>query len=333
MIENKIDQTIYKKFSENNNDIIKTENKTKKKRLKKKTTKSIISHKKSRRNKNTLNKRSIKLEGKSTNTENLLNLGKKGNLINNQILNIKVNKTIEEPYEYTPDKENDYELNNLSYQDALKFDTRECCDYYMSLIKNKQLFAFAFCSFSDYNSGIIRKFILFLSFALHYSINTLFFTDSNMHQIYEDEGKYNFSYQLPKISISALCSTAVLRIMLETLVLTDKNVLIIRLQKTEQEAILMKHQVLKCVNIKFILFFVINFLLLMLFWAYLTCWNGKYENTQVYLIENTLISFGLSFVYPFVINIIPSALRMMSLDKKNPNKECIYATSKVIQLL
>ena len=43
MIENKIDQTIYKKFSENNNDIIKTENKTKKKTFKEKNNK--INHK------------------------------------------------------------------------------------------------------------------------------------------------------------------------------------------------------------------------------------------------------------------------------------------------
>ena len=46
-----------------------------------------------------------------------------------------------------PDKDNDYELNSLSYIDALKYDKRTCCDYYCSLIKNKQLFAFTFCSF------------------------------------------------------------------------------------------------------------------------------------------------------------------------------------------
>ena len=28
-------------------------------------------------------------------------------------------------------------------------------------------------------------------FALHYSINALFFNDTNMHQILEDQGNYN----------------------------------------------------------------------------------------------------------------------------------------------
>ena len=80
-----------------------------------------------------------------------------------------------------PDTENDYEMNSLSYLNAIKYDKRSCCEYYTSLIKNKQLFAFTFCSFNDYNSGIIKKFILFLPYALHYTVNALFFNDSNMH--------------------------------------------------------------------------------------------------------------------------------------------------------
>ena len=90
-----------------------------------------------------------------------------------------------------PDKENDYELNTLEYIQAIKYDKRSCCEYYSSLLKNKQLFLFTFCSFNDYNSGIIKKFIFFLSFALHYTISALFFNDETLHQIYEDEGRYN----------------------------------------------------------------------------------------------------------------------------------------------
>jgi hypothetical protein len=246
------------------------------------------------------------------------------------------NKDLDKLNKNIPDYDNDYELNSLSYPEALKYDKRTCCDYYMSLIKYKQLFAFTFCSFNDYNSGIIKKFILFLSFALHYTINALFFTDSNMHQIYEDGGDYNFSYQFPKILISAISSTVILRIILHTLVLADKSILQVKNQNTYDLAKSMKTRVLKCIKIKFAIFFVVNFILLVLFWFYLTCFNAVYAKTQIYLIENTFISFGISLVYPFVINIIPSVLRMNSLDKKNMknNKEsCLYSTSKVMQLL
>ena len=115
----------------------------------------------------------------------------------------------------------DYELNWLSYKEAIKYDKRSNCEYYGSLIRSKQLFVFTFCSFNDYNSGVIKKFMFFLLFALHYTVNVLFFTDSNIHKIYEDGGKYNFSYQLPYIIYSAVIATVTLRLLLQFLVLTD----------------------------------------------------------------------------------------------------------------
>ena len=99
--------------------------------------------------------------------------------------------------------ETDYELNWLIYNLAIKYDKRTGIEYYISLIQSKQLIIFTLCSFNDYNSGIIKVYILFLSLALHYTINALFFTESNLHQIYEDKGKFNFSYYLPQIIYSA----------------------------------------------------------------------------------------------------------------------------------
>ena len=169
--------------------------------------------------------------------------------IGTMITNNKNFKQIME--EDVPDKDNDYELNISSYTMAVKYDKRSCCQYYSSLLKNKQIFMFTFCSFNDYNSGIIKKFIFFLSFALHYTVSALFFNEDTFHQIYEDGGSFNFMFQLPKILFSALFSTVFLRIMLETLVLTERNILQIKQQKTYNEAIMMKKKALKCIKIKF----------------------------------------------------------------------------------
>jgi len=72
----------------------------------------------------------------------------------------KKNKTQKKPnITFKPDT--DYELNWLSYEDSIKYDKRSGCDYYCSLIKSKQIITFTFCSFNDYNSGIIKKYIFF----------------------------------------------------------------------------------------------------------------------------------------------------------------------------
>ena len=53
--------------------------------------------------------------------------------------------------------ENDYEINWLSYNDALLYDKRSTCEYYFSLIKDKQLIIASFFSNNDYSSAIIKK--------------------------------------------------------------------------------------------------------------------------------------------------------------------------------
>ena len=253
----------------------------------------------------------------------------------NNITQIFKNKSYKKTNSYDaklkPDT--DYELNWLTYKEAIKYDKRSNCDYYGSLIKSKQLFIFTFCSFNDYNSGIIKKFMLFLSFALHYTTNALFFDESNLHQIYEDKGKFNINYQLPKILFSALISTFILRSILHFLVLTDKDILTVKSQQTLNMAINMKFQKLKYIKIKFAFFFILNFILLGLFWYYLTCFNAVYKNTQIYLIENTFISFGFSLFYPFIINIFPTMIRMCSIHSSNKNQAYCYKISQIIQLI
>ena len=245
--------------------------------------------------------------------------------------NVIMNNEKSNNFNLKPDT--DYELNWLSYQEAILYDKRTSCDYYGSLIKSKQLFIFTFCSFNDYNSGIIKKFMFFLSFALHYTTNALFFDESNFHQIYKDEGKFNFSYQLPYIIYSAIISTFVLRLILQFLVLTDKDILEVKNQMTKELAINMKRQKLKYMKIKFAIFFILNFILLGLFWYYLTCFNAIYKNTQIYLIENTFISFGFSLFYPFIINIFPSIIRSCSINSLEKNNEYCYKISQIVQII
>ena len=175
--------------------------------------------------------------------------------------------------------------------------------------------------------------MLFLSFALHYTVNALFFDDSNMHQIYEDEGKFNFEYQLPYIIYSTIISNLILRLMLQFLVLTDKDVFKVKLQNNRIMAIQEKKNRLKCMKIKFTIFFILNFILLILFWYYLTCFNAIYQNTQIYLIENTFISFGISLFYPFIINIIPMMIRMCSIHSKKKEQEFFYKVSQIVQII
>ena len=257
------------------------------------------------------------------------NLNKKILLISDKIEKRNIRKTEsikkikkDKIYEY-----NDFEINSLSYNKALKKDKRTFLQCYLSLIKSKHIFIFTFFIYNDFNSSIIKICLFFFCFALYFTVNTLFFNDSTMHKIYEEQGIYNIFYQIPQILYSTLIS-AFINFIIKTLSFTEKNVL--ELKNTKKYRKKYFNKILKYIIIKFIFYFILSFLLLFLFWYYISCFCAVYVNTQKYLIKDTLISFGLSLLYPFILYFIFGCLRICALNSKNKNKECLYKISQII---
>ena len=121
-----------------------------------------------------------------------------------------------------------------------------------------------------------------------------------MHKIFIDNGKYNILYQIPQIIYSSLISS-ILNIILKTLALTEQN--IIKLKNINNKILIKKKsdELIKFIYFKFILFFIFSFIFLLFFWYYISIFCAVYENTQIHLIKDTIISFGLSMLYPFGI--------------------------------
>ena len=91
---------------------------------------------------------------------------------------------------------------------------------------------------------------------------------------------------------------------------------------------LKKIEILKSLKIKFALFFIISFLFLVFFAFYITCFCGVFKNSQIHLIKDFVISFGLSMVYPFCIYILPSVIRFITLNGKKKDRACLYNLSQ-----
>ena len=124
--------------------------------------------------------------------------------------------------------------------------------------------------------------------------------------------------------------------LLSKLTLTQANIAEIKSTKSERDSLKYKtefNKFKKIIKIKLILFFVINFVLLILFWYYLSSFCALYKNTQIYLIKDVLISFGLSLIYPFAINIFPCIFRIYSLKERNNKHKYSFIFSKILQLI
>ena len=225
---------------------------------------------------------------------------------------------------------NDHEINNLEYDKAILYDKRTYCQYYWSLLKKKQLIIFTFLPNNDYNLVSIKISLFIVSFSLYFTINGFFFSDDTMHKVYEDNGSFNLMYQIPQILYSSVIST-VINMILKQLSLSEKNILEVKEENNILRAIEKSKKIDSCLKKKFILFFIISFILMSFFWYFISCFCAVYHNTQIILIKDTLISFITSMIYPFGINLLPGMFRIPALRAKN--KECLYKTSLIIALL
>ena len=223
-------------------------------------------------------------------------------------------------------KFNDNEMNSLNYKDAKTKDKRNYFQYYLSLLKTKHFLIFSFCQFKDFNSKSIKVYIFFFTFTINYFISALFYSDNTMNKIYVDDGSFDFTYQLPQMVYSLILSSF-LKILLNILGLYEKNIIS---YKHDKKRTINKKKFLFYIRLKIGLFFIITYILLLVFWVYIGCFCAVYKSTQIHLLIDVSSSFGLSFISPFFIYLLPGIFRMQSL-KKNVNRPLLFKFSKLLQ--
>jgi len=190
---------------------------------------------------------------------------------------------------------------------------------------------FSFFQNNDYNSKIIKIDLFFIGFAIYYTVNGLFFDDDTMHKLYVTEGAFNIEYQLIKIFYSSLISM-VLNNLFKLLSLTNSGIIELKENKSKDNIEIEKNNLERNIGIKSILYFILSFLFLLGFWYYIAMFGVIYKNTQIILLEDSLISFGLSLIYPFGICLLPGIFRIIALSKTKNKRKCLYNFSKFLQL-
>ena len=224
---------------------------------------------------------------------------------------------------------NDEEMNSLYYEEALVIDKRSYFQYYLSLIRKKQLLIFTFYPNNDYNFTALKILLFIVSFSLYFTINGFFFNDDTMNKIYEDNGSYNILTTLPQIFYSSVVS-AVINMILKKLSLTESQILEIKKEKDKKKAQDKAKKTKYSLSIKLIIFLALSIILMLFFWYFISCFCAVYINTQKQLIGDTFLSFGLSMLYPFGLNLLPGLFRIPALRAPKKDKKYKYKISRYI---
>jgi hypothetical protein len=131
--------------------------------------------------------------------------------------------------DYNPKYLVDSELNALEYKKALKYDNRTFIEYYISLIKAKQIIVFTFFPINDYNIITLKISLFLIIFSLFFTITAFFYDDNTMHNIYSNNG-LSISSQIPDIIIASII-IIFMNAILKQLALSEQNILFIKREK------------------------------------------------------------------------------------------------------
>ena len=221
-----------------------------------------------------------------------------------------------------------FELNNLEYIPAYDIDKRSFLQTYWSVLLREHIALITFFAWNDYNLFYIKFNRFLIQFCTNMTMNGLFFSDETMHNLYVNSGEYNIIQQIPQILYSLVVGH-VLEVILCYLSLTDTSIYEIKeLSKNKENAgkIL---QILRCMRIKLIFFFVFTFILFCLYWYFISAFCAVYKNTQKIFIMDSLMSFFTSMIDPFIIYALTTILRTISLARcGNKKLSFIYGVSQ-----
>ena len=141
-------------------------------------------------------------------------------------LNEKYNKKEEEKEKIEHHKNmiyDDYELNNMDYQDASINDKRSCLRTYWSVLKRENSFLFTFIACNDYNLFYVKIERLFLLICTQMTVNGLFFVHESMYKKNMQSEDFTFVQKLPQLIFTILVSDAI-EVILCFLSMTDKHI-------------------------------------------------------------------------------------------------------------
>ena len=222
-----------------------------------------------------------------------------------------------------------YRINNLSFEEALKSDNRTYFQIYKYYIINSEIVLNII--FNPNYLELTSLKIIFLMFIIGSEglFNALFYQDKYINNLYDNNGKYNIFFNLPK-SLLSLLIVYIIDIFLFHLI-TSRN----KFQEILENSTIKNYQnefesTIKCLKKKIIIFFIIDFILTGFAWYYCSIFCALYQNTSKYWAYSLLISFAIHLILPFIFCFIPTTLRYCAFKKKNKK---IYNFNKLMEFL
>ena len=223
---------------------------------------------------------------------------------------------IDEKVDLTKIIENRFE--ELDYDDVVDYDKRGFCEYFGEKLKYNHMIINCFCINEKIRPRPIKIAILILTIDLYFLINGLFYSDSYISEVFNstnDETLFSF---IPRSYDRFLYSTVVGNIIeyIIKVLLVDEATLKNVILKNKKNKLYLRYEVsyfLKSIFNKIKILIIINYIITIFSWYYLSCFNNVYPNIKFEWILSSILIILIAQILPFVFSFLETAIRFISI--------------------
>ena len=221
------------------------------------------------------------------------------------------------------------ELNNylnitpdeMEYEKAKNEDKRNFCKMYNDILLNKHILLNIIYEEDKYKPRTVKLIIYLLSIDLYFVINGLFFSESYINELYKSNKKEGFFAFIPRSLARFIYSyivSIIVNFLINFIIINGDKIknIINKKENNDNNKVIIRGEISKIlfkIERSIIIFFLVNYFIMILSWYYITCFNNVYCNTKIEWIKSSIFIIVIMQLEPFVYTLGITSLRYISI--------------------
>ena len=222
-------------------------------------------------------------------------------------------------------------LDNLEFDDALVKDKRSFCEYFAESFKDRQDIANTFFASDPIKTRTIKIILFIFDTSINFVINALFITEEYISEIYHLDDNESFFEFVPR-SISRFIKTTLVGEVIgyvSNFFFIEENKIKSLFKREKENKIAIKQEIITLIieiKKRYIGFIVFVYIIIIISFFYLLCFNFVYPYTQIEWIKTSVMVIIIRQILSCLIILFETCLRYLSFKIKS---EKLYKFSKI----
>ena len=236
-------------------------------------------------------------------------------------------------YDITMDEYLKTDVEDMEFEDALKFDQRGFCEYFYDRFKEQQIIMDTFFNKEFLKPMTIKIIIFLLNVILYFVINGFFFSEEYVSELFNSEEKDGFFSFFPR-SITRFIYTTIVGVIIGIIVdfvaFDEKKVkrLFLR-EKNNTLQIRFEISVMtKDIKRNYLILMIICFVIDLICLYYVNCFNNVYPNLAGEWIKSSICIMIIMQILTILLALLEAVIRLIAFKLKS---ERIYKIKDLLQ--